>query len=69
MTEVQTRKRELLVESDLNRKVLQLELGQWQLRVSRAQMFAPRNTLGALFRVVGMFGGAASLWRFITRRR
>jgi hypothetical protein len=32
-----TRKRGLLCESELNRKVLQVEFGQWQLRSSRWQ--------------------------------
>ena len=32
-----SRKRELLLESELNRKVLQVELGQWQLQTSRWQ--------------------------------
>ena len=37
VADLQSRKRELLLESELNRKVLQVELGQWQLQTSRWQ--------------------------------
>jgi hypothetical protein len=34
---VEARKRELLCESELNRKVLEIEIGQWELRTARWQ--------------------------------
>jgi hypothetical protein len=34
---VDARKRELLCESELNRKVLEIEIGQWELRAARWQ--------------------------------
>lgn len=34
---LEVRKRELLCESELNRKVLEIEMGQWQLRTARWQ--------------------------------
>jgi hypothetical protein len=34
---VDARKRQLLCESELNRKVLQIEIGQWHLRTARWQ--------------------------------
>jgi hypothetical protein len=76
MSDSQTRKQELLLESDLNRKVLQVELGQWQLqavrwqgRVGRAQtLWRVVNPLAQLFlaRKTGSLFG--SLWKAFTRR-
>jgi hypothetical protein len=34
---LEARKRELLCESELNRKVLEIETGQWELRTARWQ--------------------------------
>ena len=35
--DLESRRRELLLESELNRKVLQVEFGQWQLQATRWQ--------------------------------
>ena len=47
---LESRKRALLCESELNRKVLQVELTQWQLRSSRWQSRA--STAQKYWRVV-----------------
>lgn len=54
---LEIRKRALLCESELNRKVLQVEFGQWQLRSSRWQTRASTaqkflNIGGALAQMV-----------------
>jgi hypothetical protein len=76
MSDLPTRKRELLLESDLNRKVLQVEFGQWQLQAARWQTGLGRAQ--GLWRVVSPLariflarkGGslARSLWNSIARR-
>jgi hypothetical protein len=76
MSDFQTRKRELLLESDLNRKVLQVEFGQWELRAVRWQTRLGRAHV--LWRVVNPLAQAflarktgslfRSLWSSFTRR-
>jgi hypothetical protein len=76
MSDLPTRKRELLIESDLNRKVLQVEFGQWELQAARWQTRVGRaqtlwrlvNPLAQVFlaRKTGSF--VRSLWNSITRR-
>lgn len=78
MNKFQERKRELLLVSDLNRKVLELELGQWQLRAERWQRRlgaasvvwgVASNPLARL--LVGRKAGGVlrSLWQLFTRRK
>jgi len=77
MSKFQERKRELLLVSDLNRKVLQLEMGQWQLRAERWQtrlgaanvVWRVVNPLAGLFAARKTGGLVKSLWRLITHRK
>lgn len=77
MSKFQERKRELLLVSDLNRKVLQLEMGQWQLQAERWQkrMGAANvalrmvNPLARLFVARKAGGFLRSLWQLVTRRK
>jgi len=76
MSDFQTRKRELLLESDLNRKVLQVEFGQWELQSARWQTRVGRvqtlwrivNPLAQLFVARKTGSLVRSLWSWITRR-
>lgn len=77
MSKSQERKRELLLVSDLNRRVLQLEMGQWQLQAQRwhRRMGAANlvlrvvNPLARLFVARKTGGLVRSLWQLITRRK
>lgn len=51
---LEVRKRQLLCESELNRKVLHLELGQWQLRGSRWE--ARASTAQRCLSIAGTLG-------------
>ena len=76
MSDFQTRKRELLLESDLNRKVLQVEFGQWELHAARWQTRLGRaqtlwrvvNPLAQVFLVRKTGSLARSLWSWVGRR-
>jgi hypothetical protein len=77
MSKFQERKRELLLVSDLNRSVLQLEIGQWQLQAERWQkrmgaanvVLRVVNPLARLFVARKTGGVVRSLWQLITRRK
>ena len=77
MSKFQERKRELLLVSDLNRKVLQVEMGQWQLQAERWQtrlgaanvVLRVVNPLAGLFVARKTGGLVRSLWRLITHRK
>ena len=76
MSGFRTRKRALLLESDLNRKVLQIELGQWELQAARWQTRLGRaqtlwrvvNPLAQIFLARKTGSLARSLWSAIRRR-
>jgi hypothetical protein len=56
MTPLEARKRELLLESNLNRKVLQLETGQWQMRAARwSNRFGKAHALGRMATPIAQF--------------
>jgi hypothetical protein len=77
MSKDHTRKHQLLLESDLNRKVLQIELGQWQLQAARwnARLGVAHtawrvvNPLAQFFVARKTGSLLRSLWQLIARRR
>jgi hypothetical protein len=76
MSDFQTRKRELLLESGLNRKVLHVEFGQWELQAARWQTRLGRaqslwrivNPLAQVFLARKTGSLVRSLWGSIARR-
>ena len=60
MNLIEERKRELLLESDLNRQVMQLESEQFSLRLRQIR----RGVLGSRWKLLAPVAGLLFAWRF-----